>query len=59
MSKPDPDKKIPPGTPAPRSGTGADSALQAMIRKRPPRPGAGEPGPQNQTQDKLPGQSGR
>jgi hypothetical protein len=31
------------------SGSGADSALQAMIRKRPPRPAQGE-APHQQTQ---------
>ena len=35
--------------PADGSGAGADSALQAMIRKRPPRPAQGET-PAQQTQ---------
>ena len=42
-----------PQEPADGSGSGADSALRAMIRKRPPRPGHSETPPQ-QTQRPTP-----
>lgn len=45
-------KKTPGSTPSPASsGSGAGSALEAMIKKRPPRPGQGEPAGQTQSQE--------